>query len=280
MGIRVLILNDGDAWDARDAKLTVPMKTFLASLAFLLLLAVACFGDETYSFDFDGSPDQAFNAVYTSVLKNWTLRHASAKSDTIWFTLYGGRDRVDFDHGVVIDPAEGGKSKVTVVLVPERGIPQPKDAEKFAAELKRQMEKYRGAPMDEMVRGHGNREIEDTYEAITRGHPFDEVFAAAKRAAERDYELLSADENGKSVVFKRHLSKTDNDPRPGPPLVCLVSITDQRHDDFRLRIKFRRDDGAKVYLSGATGELAQQYFAAMRRELENPPGGPVINPRN
>lgn len=256
------------------------MKRFLGLLTFILLLAAACFGDESYSFTFDAAPDQAFNAAYTAVLKNWTLRHASAKSDTIWFTLYGGRDRIDFDHGVVIDAADQGKSKVTVVLVPERDTPQPKDAEKFAADLKRQMDKYRSAPLDEMVRGHGNREVSDTYEAITRGHPFDEVFAAAKRAAEKGDELLSADESGKSVVFKRRSLKTENDPRPGPPLVCIVSITDQRHDDFRLRMKFRRDDGAKVYLSGATGELADQYFAAMRRELENPPGGAVINPRN
>jgi hypothetical protein len=252
----------------------------LLLVSFALLFTSACFGDETYSFEFDGSPDQAFNAAYTAVMKNWTLRHASAKSDTIWFTLYGGRDHIDFDHGVVIDPSEGGKSKVTVVLVPERETPQPKDAEKFAAELKRQMEKFRGAPLDEMVKGHGNREVEDTYEAITRGHPFDEVFSAAKRTADRDYELLSANEAEKSVVFKRNPLKTENDPRPGAPLVCIVSIIDQRHDDFRLRMKFRRDDGGKVYLSGATGELAQQYFAAMRRELENPPGGPVINPRN
>src|SRR3954462_13893133 len=120
------------------------MKKVLGIFATFALAAV-CFADETASFTFDGSPDQAFNAAYTAVLKNWTLRHASAKSDTIWFTLYGGRDRIDFDHGVVIDSAEGGKSKVTVVLVPERDTPQPKDAEKFAAELKKQMEKYRGA---------------------------------------------------------------------------------------------------------------------------------------
>jgi hypothetical protein len=60
----------------------------------------------------------------------------------------------------------------------------------------------------------------------------------------------------------------------------VINISDQRHDVFRLRIKYRRDDGGKVYLSGATGEVAQQYFAAMRRELQNPPGGAVINPRN
>ena len=265
---------------AGDAKLAAPMKKVLGFLVFASLFAAACFGDETYSFSFDASPDQAFNAAYTAVVKNWTLRHASAKSETIWFTLYGGRDRIDFDHGVVIDAEEGGKSKVTVVLVPERDTPQPKDAEQFAADLKRQMEKYRSAPLNEMVQGHGNREVTDTYEAITRGHPFEEVFAAAKRAAEKDYELLSADENAKTVVFKRNSVKTDNGSRPGPPMVCVVNITDQRHDDFRLRMKFRRDDGAKVYLSGATGELAGQYFAAMRRELENPPGGPVINPRN
>jgi hypothetical protein len=256
------------------------MKKLPPLVTFALLFATACFGDETFSFTFDVPPDQAFNAAYTAVLKNWTLRHASAKSDTIWFTLYGGRDRIDFDHGVVIDPTDEGKSKVTVVLVPERETPQAKDAEKFATNLKRQMEKYRNAPMDDMVRGHGNREVSDTYEAITRGHPFAEVFAAAKRTAEKDDELLSADENGKSVIFKRHSLKTDNDPRPGPPLVCIVSITDQRHNDFRLRMKFRRDDGGKVYLSGTTEELAQQYFGAMRRELENPPGAPVINPRN
>src|SRR5205823_11863966 len=138
--------------DAGDAKLAAPMKKVLGFLVFAFLFAPACFGDETYSFSFDASPDQAFNAAYTAVVKNWTLRHASAKSDTIWFTLYGGRDRIDFDHGVVIDPAADGKSKVTVVLVPGRDTPQQKDAEKFAADLKRQMEKYRGAPLDDMVR--------------------------------------------------------------------------------------------------------------------------------
>jgi hypothetical protein len=256
------------------------MKTFLGTIVFVTLLAAAGFGDETQSFTFDAPPDQAFNAAYTAVLKNWSLRHASAKSDTIWFTLYGGRDRVDFDYGIVIDPAEDGKSKVTVVLAPGRGVPQPKDADKFAGELDRQMQKFRSAPLDEIVRGHGNRQVDDSYEALTRGHAFGEVFAAAKRAAERDHELLSADEADKSVIFKRRLVKTENDPRPGAPLVCIVTITDQRHDDYRLRVKFRRDDGGKVYLSGATEELAQQYFASMRRELDNPPGGPVINPRN
>ena len=142
------------------------------------------------------------------------------------------------------------------------------------------MQKYRGAPLEEMVRQHGNRELDDAYEAITRDHPMDEVFAAAKRAAEKDNELLSADEASGSVIFKRQVAKTDADPRPGPPLVCIVNITDQRHDVFRLRIKFRRDDSAKVYLSGATEDVATAYFATMRRELENPPGGPVINPRN
>ena len=108
----------------------------------------------------------------------------------------------------------------------------------------------------------------------------DEVFAAAKRAAERNYELFSADEASGELVFKRQLPKTGSDQRTGPPVVCIVNITDQRHDVFRLRIKFRRDDAGKVYLSGATAELASQYFASMRRELENQPGGPVINPRN
>src|SRR5205823_13437638 len=127
--------------DAGDAKLAAPMKKVLGFLVFAFLFAAACFGDETYSFSFDASPDQAFNAAYTSVLKNWTLRHASAKSDTIWFTLYGGRDRVDYDYGVVIDPADGGKAKVTVVLAPGRSIPRPQDAQKFAGELDRQMQK-------------------------------------------------------------------------------------------------------------------------------------------
>lgn len=256
------------------------MKKLLGTLAFVALGMAVCLGDETHSFTFDAPPDQAFNAAYTAVLKNWTLRHASAKSDTIWFTLYGGRDRVDFDYGIVVDPTEGGKSKVTVVLVPGRSVPQAKDAEKFAADLERQMQKFRAAPLEEIVRQHGNREVDDAYEAITRGHPFDEVFAAAKRAAERNYELFSADGATKSVIFKRHVAKTDNDLRPGPPLVCIVNITDQWHEDYRLRMKFRRDDAGKVYLSGATEEVARQYFASMRRELENPPGGPVINPRN
>jgi hypothetical protein len=82
------------------------------------------------------------------------------------------------------------------------------------------------------------------------------------------------------VIFKQQSAKTDNNPRPGPPLVCVLSIADQRHGVYRLRIKYRRDDGGKVYLSGATQTVAQQYFATMRRELQNPPGGPVINPRN
>lgn len=257
-----------------------PMKRLWGIFAFVTVVMGTCFADETHSFSFDAPPDQAFNAAYVAVLKNWTLRHASAKSDTIWFTLYGGRDRVDYDYGIVVDPGESGKSKVTVVLAPGREIPKPKDAEKFAADLERQMQKFRAAPLEEIVRQHGNRELDDAYEAITRGHSFEEVFAAAKRAAEKEYELYSADEAAKSVIFKRQPAKTDNDPRPGPPLVCIVNIIDQRHGDYRLRIKFRRDDAGKVYLSGATAELAQQYFATMRRELENPPGGPVINPRN
>src|SRR3954470_14163763 len=113
------------------------MKRFLGLFIFILLLTAACFGDESYSFTFDAAPDQAFNAAYTAVLKNWTLRHASAKSGTIWFTLYGGRDHVSFDNGVVIDPAENGKAKVTVVLLPAQNAPQPKDAEKFAGELQK-----------------------------------------------------------------------------------------------------------------------------------------------
>ena len=256
------------------------MKTLLKTFAFVALLVSACFADETHSFTFDAPPDQAFNAAYVSVLKNWTLRHASAKSDTIWITLYGGRDRVDYDYGIVVDPALDGKSKVTVVLTPARSIPQAKDAEKFASDLERQMQKFRSAPLEQIVREHGNREVDDAYEAITRGHPFDEVFAAAKRAAERGYELFSADEGAKSVVFKRQPAKTESDRRPGPALVCIVDITDQRHDDYRLRMRFRREDAGKVYLSGATAEIAQQYFGTMRRELENPPGSPVINPRN
>ena len=256
------------------------MKTLLETFAFVALLVSACFADETHSFTFDAPPDQAFNAAYVSVLKNWTLRHASAKSNTIWFTLYGGRDRVDYDYGIVVDPGEGGKSKVTVVLAPARSVPQAKDAEKFASDLERQMQKFRSAPLEEIVRQHGNREVDDAYEAITRGHGFEEVFAAAKRAADKGYELFSADEGAKTVIFKRQSARTDNDPRPGPPLVCIVDITDQRHDDYRLRMRFRREDSGKVYLSGATEEVARQYFATMRRELENPPGGPVINPRN
>jgi hypothetical protein len=255
------------------------MKKLLASVALVIFLPLMCVADESSSFSFKAPVDKAFNAAYTAVLKNWSLRHASAKSDTIWFTLYGGRDRVDYDYGIVIEP-EGEQSKVTVVLTPGRQIPKPQDAEKFAAELNRQMEKFRGAPMDEMVRQHGNRELDDVYEAITREHPYADVFAAAKRAAEKDYELLSADEAGKTVIFKQQGAKNDANPRPGAPLVCVINIIDQRHDVFRLRIKFRRDDGGKVYLSGATEAVAQQYFAAMRRELQNPPGGPVINPRS
>ena len=255
------------------------MKKLLAGVAFLILVVALCPADESSSFNFDAPVDKAFNAAYTAVLKNWQLRHASAKSDTIWFTLYGGRDRIDYDHGIVIEP-DGDKSKVTVVLIPERQTPTSQDAEKFGSELKHQMEKFRDAPMDEMVRQHGNREVDDPYEAITRDHPYEEVFGAAKRAAENDYELLSADEGGKTVIFKQQSAKSDNNPRPGPPLVCVVNITDQRHDVFRSRIKFRRDDGGKVYLSGATESAAQQYFALLRRELQNPPGGPVINPRN
>jgi hypothetical protein len=255
------------------------MKKMLASVAFILLLASLGVADETSSFTFKAPLDKSFNAAYTAVLKNWSLRHASAKSDTIWFTLYGGRDRIDFDYGIVIEP-EGEDSKVTVILAPERQAPKPRDAEKFAAELNKQMEKFRDAPLDDMVRQHGNREVDDPYEAVTRDDPYAEVFAAAKRAAEKDYELLSADEDGKTVIFKQQTAKTDANARPGAPLVCVINITDQRHDVFRLRIKYRRDDGGKVYLSGATDEVAQQYFAAMRRELQNPPGGPVINPRN
>jgi hypothetical protein len=254
------------------------MKKSLASVAFMLI-AAACLADETSSFTFKSPVDKAFNAAYTAVLKNWSLRHASAKSDTIWLTLYGGRDRIDYDYGVVIEP-EGSDSRVTVVLAPERQVPKPQDAEKFAAQLNKQMEKFRDAPMDDMVRQHGNREVDDPYEAVTRDHPYAEVFAAAKRATEKDYELLSADEDGKTIIFKQQTAKTDANPRPGAPLVCVINISDQRHDVFRLRIKYRRDDGGKVYLSGATGEVAQQYFAAMRRELQNPPGGAVINPRN
>jgi hypothetical protein len=255
------------------------MKKLLASVAFLLVLTAACLADETSSFTFKAPVDTAFNAAYTAVLKNWNLRHASAKSDTIWFTLYGGRDHVDYDYGIVIEP-ESDNSKVTVVLSPGRQTPKPKDAEKFAGELNRQMEKFRDAPMNDMVRQHGNRELDDVYETITRDHPHAEVFAAAKRAAEKNYELLSADEAGNIVTFKQQNAKTDADPRPGSPLVCIIDITDQRHDVYRLRIKFRRDDGGKVYLSGATEAVAQQYFGLMRRELQNPPGGPVINPRS
>jgi hypothetical protein len=254
------------------------MKKLLASIGFLLI-AAGCMADETSSFTFNAAVDKAFNAAYTAVVKNWTLRHASAKSDTIWLTLYGGRDRIDYDHGIVIEP-EGENSKVTVVLIPEREVPKPQDAEKFAADLKRQMEKFRDAPLDEMVRQHGNRQVDDPYEAITRDHPYAEVFAAAKRAAERNYELFAADEAAKTLTFKQQSAKTDNNPRPGPPLVCIINITDQYHDVFRLRIRYRRDDGGKVYLSGATEAVAQQYFALMQRELENAPGGPVINPRN
>src|SRR5882724_1643026 len=148
--------------EAADAKLAAPMKKLLGSFAFVALVVSACFGDETHSFTFNAPPDEAFNAAYTSVLKNWTLRHASAKSDTIWFTLYGGRDRVDYDYGVIIDPADGGKAKVTVVLAPGRSVPKPQDAQKFAGELDRQMQKLRAAPLEEMVRQHGNREVEDS----------------------------------------------------------------------------------------------------------------------
>src|SRR6266446_7733734 len=150
--------------EAADAKLAAPMKKLLGSFAFVALVVSACFGDETHSFTFNAPPDEAFNAAYTAVLKNWTLRHASAKSDTIWFTLYGGRDRVDYDYGIVVDPAEDGKSKVTVVLVPGRDVPKPKDAEKFAGDLERQMQKFRSAPLDEIVRQHGNRQLDDSYE--------------------------------------------------------------------------------------------------------------------
>src|SRR5438270_6739688 len=125
-----------------NAKLAAPMNKLPASIAFILLLATAGLADETSSFTFKAPVDKAFNAAYTAVLKNWTLRHASAKSGTIWFTLYGGRDHVSFDHGVVIDPAENGKAKVTVVLLPAQNTPQPKDAEKFAGELQKQMEKF------------------------------------------------------------------------------------------------------------------------------------------
>ena len=255
------------------------MKKSPAYVAFIVFLALLCQAEETASFTFKAPVDKTFNAAYTAVLKNWALRHASAKSDTIWLTLYGGRDRIDYDYGIVIEP-EGEQSKVTVVLVPERQVPKPQDAEKFAAELNKQMEKFRDAPLEGMVIQHGNRELDDPYEAITRDHPYSEVFAAAKRTAEKDEGLLSADEANNTVIFKEQTAKTDANPRPGPPLVCVVNITDQRHDVFRLRIRFRRDDGGKVYLSAATEGVAQQYFAAMRRELQNPPGGPVINPRN
>src|SRR5256885_3616577 len=160
------------------------MKKLLASVALVIFLPLMCVADESSSFSFNAPVDKSFDAGYSAVLKNWSLRHGSAKSDTIWFTLYGGRDRVDYDYGIVIEP-EGEQSKVTVVLTPGRQIPKPQDAEKFAAELNRQMEKFRGAPMDEMVRQHGNRELDDVYEAITREHPYADVFAAAKRAAEK-----------------------------------------------------------------------------------------------
>src|SRR3954467_14493787 len=117
------------------------MKKLLASVAFILLLSSPGLADETSSFTFKAPVDKAFNAAYTAVLKNWSLRHASAKSDTIWFTLYWGRDRIDYDYGIVIEPEDGG-SKVTVVLSPERQVPKPQDAEKFAAELNKQMEKF------------------------------------------------------------------------------------------------------------------------------------------
>src|SRR3954470_10177992 len=207
------------------------MKKLLASVALLIFLPLMCVADESSSFSFKAPLDKSFNAAYTAVLKNWSLRHASAKSDTIWFTLYGGRDRIDYDYGIVIEPEDGG-SKVTVVLSPERQVPKPQDAEKFAAELNKQMEKFRDAPLDDMVRQHGNREIDDPYEAVTRDHPYAEVFAAAKRAAEKDYELLSADEAGKSIIFKQQTAKSDANTRPGAPLVCVINITDQRHEVF------------------------------------------------
>jgi|tagenome__1003787_1003787.scaffolds.fasta_scaffold20897214_2 hypothetical protein len=255
------------------------MKKSLANVAFIIFLGTLCLADETSSFIFKAPVNKTFNAAYTAVLKNWTLRHASAKSDTIWFTLYGGRDRIDYDYGVVIEP-EGDQSKVTVVLVPERQTPKAQEAEKFAGELNRQMEKFRDAPLDEMVRQHGNRELDDSYEAITRDHPYSEVFAAVKRAAEKEDDLLSVDEANKTVTFKQQNAKSEANPHPGSPLICVINITDQRHDVFRLRIKFRREDSGKVYLSAATAVAAQQYFAALRRELQNAPGGPVINPRN
>src|SRR3954453_2509031 len=104
------------------------MKKLLASVAFILLLASLGLADETSSFTFKAPLDKSFNAAYTAVLKNWSLRHASSKSDTIWFTLYGGHDRIDFDCGVFIEQ-EGEDSKVTVILAPERQAPKPRDAE-------------------------------------------------------------------------------------------------------------------------------------------------------
>src|SRR5438309_971492 len=114
-----------------NAKLAPPMKKLLASVAFLIFITAACLADETSSFTFNAPVDKAFNAAYQAVVRNWSLRHASAKSDTIWFTLYGGRDRVDYDYGIVIEP-ERDNSKVTVVLSPSRETPKPQDAEKFA----------------------------------------------------------------------------------------------------------------------------------------------------
>ena len=228
----------------------------------LLILVFTSFAlaDETKTFEFSGSTDQAFNAALLAVQNNWSLRHASVKSGTIWFTRYGGRDRIDFDLGAVIDPGSEGHSNVTIVLLPAKKTPTAKDAESFANEFQRAMEKYRNAPLTDMVKSHGGLEVNDAYETITRGHPYQEVFDAAKVVAERRFESVSADPEQHSLTFKRVVTPTLEHPGGSQPLVCLISFTDQRHDDWRLRIRFRREDSGKVFLSSDTESVAKDFF--------------------
>ena len=236
------------------------MRTSLILTILVLALSSSLLGDESKSFSFDGTRDHAFNAALLAVRANWSLRHANVHSGTIWFTRTGGRDRIDFDIGAVFEPGTDGHTNVTVVLVPAKKNPTQRDADTFALEFQRAMETFRGAPLTDMVKDQGNQENDDAYETVTRAHPLAEVFEAAKIVADRRFEVLSADAQAHTLIFKRVATPTVEHPGSSEPLICIVNFVDQWHDDWRLRMKFRREDSGRVFLSSDTEGVAHDFF--------------------
>lgn len=248
----------------------------IRNLCFLLLASLLSFAADdavkTRSMKFDGPVEQAYNAVYKTVLTDYQLRNASAKLWTIRF-LDASPDRAKFDLGVQVEPQGANASQIIVLVAPGKSAASDHDADAVAKSIFHDVERYKNAPMDAFVGSHGERDTDDAYEFLARGYDVATVYGAAIQVAQGMGTIERTSTAHDELLFR----KTPEAGKSGN-LICIVTLVDQGKEEVRSRMRFRGADGGKVYLSDSTETTAQDFFRAVRSALVPIKSNPADSP--